>query len=140
MAPARRTIKDSTVLVTGAGGSIGSEIGRQLRCLGAGNIIYVDNNEYNLYLLERELHGTAALVDDTLVLADVQNLTALRDVFRPTDHSWSFMPRRSSTCRCSALARDGHPDQRARDLQRRDREPCVRRGSIRERLHRQGAD
>ena len=80
-ARARRTIKDSTVLVTGAGGSIGSEIGRQLRCLGAGNIIYVDNNEYNLYLLERELRGTAALVDDTLVLADVQNLTALRDVF-----------------------------------------------------------
>ena len=80
-AHARRTIKDSTVLVTGAGGSIGSEIGRQLRYLGAGNIIYLDNNEYNLYLLERELRGTAALTDDTLVLADVQNLTALRDVF-----------------------------------------------------------
>lgn len=80
-AQARRTVKDSTVLVTGAGGSIGSEIARQLRYLGAGNIIYVDNNEYNLYLLERDLRGTAALIDDKLVLADVQNLTALRNLF-----------------------------------------------------------
>jgi len=77
-------IKDATVLVTGAGGSIGSEIGRQLRCLGAGNIVYVDNNEYNLYLLERELRGTAALTDDSIVLADVQNLNALSKVL--ADH------------------------------------------------------
>lgn len=73
-------VKDATVLVTGAGGSIGSEIGRQLRALGAGNIVYLDNNEYNLYLLERELRGTAALTDESIVLADIQNLNALSKV------------------------------------------------------------
>ena len=41
---ARAIVEGATVLVTGAGGSIGSEIGRQLRALGAGKIVYVDNN------------------------------------------------------------------------------------------------
>ncbi len=67
--------------MTGAGGSIGSEIGRQLRALGAGKIIYLDNSEYNLYLLERELRGTAPLTDESIVLADIQNLNALTSVF-----------------------------------------------------------
>ena len=73
-------IEGATVLVTGAGGSIGSEIVRQLISLG-GNVICVDNNEYALYQLERELAGAAMLVDDRFVLADAQDRVALDEVF-----------------------------------------------------------
>lgn len=78
---ARQLIEGHTVLVTGAGGSIGSEIVRQLHRLGAGRVIYVDNNEYALYTLERELTGTALLTDDAIVLADIRDPYALDAVF-----------------------------------------------------------
>lgn len=48
-------IRDKTVLITGAGGSIGSEISRQCRRFGAKRIILVDNSEYNLYQIGEEL-------------------------------------------------------------------------------------
>ncbi len=44
-----------TVLVTGAGGSIGSELCRQLAGLSIKSLILVDNSEYNLFNIEREL-------------------------------------------------------------------------------------
>ncbi|MDA7818289.1 polysaccharide biosynthesis protein [Sulfurimonas sp.] len=49
-------IKNKTVLVTGAGGSIGSEICRQCEKFGAKQLILLDNSEYNLYAIEQELN------------------------------------------------------------------------------------
>ncbi|MHB1544415.1 MAG: polysaccharide biosynthesis protein [Gammaproteobacteria bacterium] len=48
------------VLVTGAGGSIGSEISRQLLALGVARLILLDHAEYNLYRILTELEGHAA--------------------------------------------------------------------------------
>ncbi len=48
-------IKDKVVLVTGAGGSIGSEICRQCELFGAKILILLDNSEYNLYAIEEEI-------------------------------------------------------------------------------------
>jgi FlaA1/EpsC-like NDP-sugar epimerase len=48
-------IKNKTVLVTGAGGSIGSEICRQCQKFGAKKLILLDHSEYNLYTIEQEL-------------------------------------------------------------------------------------
>ena len=48
-------IKDRVVLVTGAGGSIGSEICRQCEKFGAKRLILLDNSEFNLYTIEEEL-------------------------------------------------------------------------------------
>jgi len=48
-------IKDKKVLVTGAGGSIGSEIVRQCVLYGAKELILVDHSEYNLYKIDQEI-------------------------------------------------------------------------------------
>jgi FlaA1/EpsC-like NDP-sugar epimerase len=48
-------ITGQTVLVTGGGGSIGSELCRQIANLKPKNLIIVEHSEYNLYQIEREL-------------------------------------------------------------------------------------
>ena len=48
-------IRDATVLITGGGGSIGSELARQVFALGPRRLILVDRAESPLYLVEREL-------------------------------------------------------------------------------------
>jgi len=48
-------IKDKTVLITGAGGSIGSEISRQCQKFGAKKLILLDHSEFNLYQITDEL-------------------------------------------------------------------------------------
>ncbi len=51
----RRFIRDKVILITGAGGSIGSELTRQCVTYGAKKIIAVDHSEFNLYNLQEEL-------------------------------------------------------------------------------------
>jgi FlaA1/EpsC-like NDP-sugar epimerase len=73
-------LKDETVLVTGAGGSIGAELCRQIAKIGPARLILVDHHETALFEIERELverDFTAAAP----VLADVKNLAKMRQVF-----------------------------------------------------------
>ena len=69
------------MLVTGAGGSIGSELCRQIARVGAGRIVLVDNSEPALFDIERELVGERGFSAALPVLADVGNRTKLRQVF-----------------------------------------------------------
>jgi FlaA1/EpsC-like NDP-sugar epimerase len=78
---ARMLVRTSTVLVTGAGGSIGSELVRQLHALGAGKVVCVDRDEYALYRLQLGLTGRAMLTDDTMILADVASRPQMEEVF-----------------------------------------------------------
>jgi len=48
-------IKNKSVLITGAGGSIGSEIARQCQKFGASSLTLVDNSEYNLYQIGEQI-------------------------------------------------------------------------------------
>jgi O-antigen biosynthesis protein WbqV len=67
-----RQIKGRRVLITGAGGSIGSEIARQIYRLNPSEIILVDNSEYNLYQVNRSLMNEFAdEVKCNLQLVDV---------------------------------------------------------------------
>ena len=50
-------IKDKIVLITGAGGSIGSEISRQCAKFGAKRLILLDHSEFNLYTIAEEHSG-----------------------------------------------------------------------------------
>ncbi len=55
-----RNIQDKVVLVTGAGGSIGSELCRQVWALGPATLLLVETNEFALYEIHRELTARAA--------------------------------------------------------------------------------
>ena len=73
-------IQDKVVLVTGAGGSIGSEIVRQMRFLGARKVYYVDNDEFALYNLQMSEEGVALLDNESYRLADVRDEQLMRRI------------------------------------------------------------
>ena len=60
--PVRALVEGRRVLVTGAGGSIGSEIARQLLALGCAELTLVDHSEYLLFEIDRELSRGASPV------------------------------------------------------------------------------
>src|SRR5438034_1212926 len=70
-----------TVLVTGAGGSIGAELCRQIARVGAKRIILLDHSEPALFEIERELVAERGFSAALPVLADVGNRTKVRQVF-----------------------------------------------------------
>lgn len=55
-----RTVVGKTILVTGAGGSIGSELCRQILAIGAARLVLFDMSEYALYAIDKELRETTA--------------------------------------------------------------------------------
>lgn len=52
----KKTVENKVILVTGAGGSIGSELCRQILFLAPEKLILFERNEYNLYAIEKELN------------------------------------------------------------------------------------
>ena len=69
------------VLVTGAGGSIGSELCRQLHRLSPGELIMLDRDESALHAVQLSIHGRALLDGSDLVLADIRDGEHLRQIF-----------------------------------------------------------
>jgi FlaA1/EpsC-like NDP-sugar epimerase len=73
--------KDKRVLVTGAGGSIGSELCRQLHRLQPVELVLLDRDESALHAVQLALHGRALLDSDEIVLADIRDPARVRQVF-----------------------------------------------------------
>ena len=71
-----------TVLITGAGGSIGSELCRQSLRFAPGLIILFDSSEENLYNVQMELRHEYENIKTLAVLGKVQDLRLLDSVFR----------------------------------------------------------
>jgi FlaA1/EpsC-like NDP-sugar epimerase len=74
-------VTGETVLVTGAGGSIGSELCRQIAAVGADRIILVDHTENALVDIERELALERRYPSTVAVLADAGDRTKMRRLF-----------------------------------------------------------
>ncbi|WP_298749183.1 nucleoside-diphosphate sugar epimerase/dehydratase [uncultured Arcobacter sp.] len=71
-------IKDKVVLITGAGGSIGSEISRQCKKFGAKQLILLDHSEYNLYQIIEELSCKNTIP----VMQTVRNIGFIENTFK----------------------------------------------------------
>ena len=74
-------VKEEVVLVTGAGGSIGAELCRQIARVGPTRLVLVDNGEPALFEIERELVDERDFRATAAVLADAGNPTKIRQVF-----------------------------------------------------------
>ena len=74
-------LADETVLVTGAGGSIGSELCRQIARIGCKRLILVEQGETALFEIERELVDRRGFPPSVPVLADAGNRQKMRRVF-----------------------------------------------------------
>lgn len=80
-AAVRARIAGKRVLVTGAGGSIGAELCRQLHRLGPAELIMLDRDESALHAVELALHGRALLDSAETVLADIRDQARIRQIF-----------------------------------------------------------
>ena len=132
-------LRDRIVLVTGAGGSIGSELCRQIARVGPRLLVMLDHAEDNLFEIEREmvderhfsqrrvgarrLQGAAPDAGDDAALQAERRLPRRRLQARAADGG--------QPARGRPQQRDRHPDHR-RDRRR------LRRRALRPHLHRQG--
>ena len=69
------------ILVTGAGGSIGSELCRQLHRFDPAELIMLDRDESALHAIQLALHGRALLDSDETILADIRDPHRVMEVF-----------------------------------------------------------
>jgi len=70
-------IAGKVVMITGAGGSIGSELSRQVLAFGAKKLILVDHSEFNLYQISEELQSEKIVS----VMLNVRDRKALEEIF-----------------------------------------------------------
>ncbi len=79
-----RECRGQRVLITGGGGSIGSELSRQVARLAPRQLIIVDNSEYNCYQIERELQQAYPELDLNVYLNSVTDRAAITAIM--TEH------------------------------------------------------
>lgn len=81
LAAAAEYLAGRRVLVTGAGGSIGSELCRQVAHMGPAQLVMLDRDESGLHAVQLSLTHTALLDDRNLVVADIRDERRVNDVF-----------------------------------------------------------
>jgi FlaA1/EpsC-like NDP-sugar epimerase len=78
----QESVKGKCVLVTGAGGSIGSELCRQILSLGARKLLLLDLNEYVLYRIDKELSSQKGTSEIRPILGDASDANRLTLICR----------------------------------------------------------
>ena len=79
-----QVLRDAVVLITGGGGSIGSELARQVAAYGPARIVLLGRGEYSLWLIERELRNTFPSLPLSIELCDIRQKERLHQAF----HRW----------------------------------------------------
>jgi FlaA1/EpsC-like NDP-sugar epimerase len=75
-------IKGKRVLITGAGGSIGSELSKQIASFGPTELTLIDNSEYNLYAVDWDVRHDYASLPINTILCDIRNQDKVNAVFK----------------------------------------------------------
>jgi len=77
-----RGVQNSTILVTGGGGSIGSELCRQVARLQPAHLVVMEQSEFNLYTIELELRQSYPGLRLTALLGDIHDPVAVEQLLR----------------------------------------------------------
>tara|TARA_Y100000389_G_C17462916_1_gene523167 strand:- start:1225 stop:3195 length:1971 start_codon:yes stop_codon:yes gene_type:complete len=77
-----KNIKSKVVMVTGAGGSIGSEISRQIIRLKPKKLILLESNEFALYKISENLKEINQNIKILPLLTNIQELTKIEEIFK----------------------------------------------------------
>ena len=128
------------VLVTGAGGSIGSELCRQISRFGPAELIMLDRDESALHAVQLSLDGPGpARLATTLVLGDIRDAECVSELFAEPPPGGG-LPRRRAQAPAAAGdgTRRGDQDQRLGHAERARGGRRGRRRAVRQHLHRQG--
>jgi FlaA1/EpsC-like NDP-sugar epimerase len=83
-------LRGRTVLVTGAGGSIGAELCRQIARVGPKQLVMIENSENSLFEIRRQLEEERHFGRASAVLADCKDATRVREIFDEYEPSVVF--------------------------------------------------
>jgi FlaA1/EpsC-like NDP-sugar epimerase len=75
-------VKDKVIMVTGGGGSIGSELCRQIAIQGPRQLIIIDIYENNAYDIQQELKKNYPHLNLVVLIASVRNTTRMNQIFK----------------------------------------------------------
>lgn len=76
-----KEVAGATILVTGAGGTIGGELARQLAAFKPSKLVLLDHSEFNLYSIERQINEAFPDLSVVMSLADVRDAAQINRVF-----------------------------------------------------------
>ncbi len=83
--PVTEMIEGKNILVTGAGGSIGSELVRQIAHYKPSKLVLLDNSEYNLYTIDMEINASKNNIASIPIAGDIKDKDLIRQVM--SDHN-----------------------------------------------------
>ncbi len=132
-------ITGKRVLVTGAGGSIGSELCRQLARFAPAKLLKLDRDESGLHSVQLSVHGRAMLDSDDLLLGDIRDRDRLFELFEQHRPEVVFHAAALKHLPLlEAAPEEGWKTNVRRNTERARRRRTRRGDALREREHRQG--